>query len=95
MPADQRVSDETWLRDAGKRGEVILMKDKLIRKRVPEIAAMRRFNAKCFCLTSGNLTGQQMTERFIENRSRIEEAALGPGPFIYAVRSKDIVKLRI
>ena len=95
MPEDQRVSDETWLRDAGKRGDVVLMKDKRIRKRTPEIAAVRRFNVKCFCLSSGNLTGQQMSERFIVNRSRIEEAAIEPGPFIYAVRANDIVKLQL
>ena len=95
MPDDENVSDETWLRDAGKRGDVVLMKDRRIRRRRPELAAVKRFDVQCFCLSNGNLTGQEMVDRFSDNRDRISDAASKPGPFIYTVRTKDIVRLRL
>lgn len=94
MPGDERIADETWLRDAGKLDDIVLMKDGRIRRRRPEIEAVRRFKVRCFCLSNGNLSSQEMVDRFTINRHRIEEASSEPGPFIYAVRAADIQKLQ-
>jgi hypothetical protein len=40
MPADERVADTDWIREAAKRGWPILMKDKRIRYRHAEIDAV-------------------------------------------------------
>jgi hypothetical protein len=73
IPADETVSDERWLRDAGQRGEVVLMKDERIRYRPAEKAAVIRWRVRAFCLGRRDLTGQAMADLYLSNLDRMAE----------------------
>jgi aryl-alcohol dehydrogenase-like predicted oxidoreductase len=75
----QRLPDEVWLRDAGKRSWVVLTKDDAIRRRPAERDAMIDAAARVFCLTTAKLRGVEQTERFVHNRHRIIRQARKPG----------------
>jgi PIN like domain len=89
----QRLPDEVWLRDAGKRRWVVLTKDDAIRRRPAERDAMIDAAARVFCLTTAKLRGVQQTERFVHNRHRIIRQARKPGPYIYGVYEKGLKRL--
>jgi len=95
IPKDETIKDETWLRDAGRRAEVVLMKDRKIRYRSHELSALRVHKVRAFCLTNGNLTGSEMIEYFAANMTQILVACEEPGPFIYIVHAATIEKLSI
>jgi hypothetical protein len=84
----QGLADEEWLRDAGKRGWVVLMKDAKIRYRPAELQVVINHGLRAFCLTNANLRGVEMAERFVEHLPRIVRIAEEkPGPYIYGVYS--------
>lgn len=93
VPADERVTDEQWLADAGTRGEVVLMKDARVRYNPAEKAAIVRHNVKCFCLARRDLSAADMADRFLRNLDAIANACAEPGPFIYAVHQNRIEHL--
>jgi hypothetical protein len=90
---EQQVEDDEWLERAGREGWVVFTKDKRIRYRHVEIEAIRLHRVKAFVLASGNLTGQQQAGRLVENLERIRAATESPGPFVYAVYEKRILRL--
>lgn len=92
-PADETVADHEWLSDAGERGEAVLMKDSRIRYQPAEKAALSRHAVRCFCLTSGNLSGDAMAACVLDNLEAITRACSDPGPFIYAVQRRRIERL--
>lgn len=55
------------------------------RVRAAERQALVEHAVRAFCLTSGNLTAQAMTECFIRHQDRIWSAATGDGPALFAV----------
>jgi PIN like domain len=55
VPADENVTDVTWLADVGRLGWAVLMKDERIRYKRPERDAVARHNVRCFCLTRQDL----------------------------------------
>jgi hypothetical protein len=57
------VGDEEWIFEGCRRGWILLTKDKKIRYRTKELAALR--DGHLFCLASGNLDLQEMAQRFI------------------------------
>lgn len=63
--------DAEWLEEVGKRGWVVLSKDKLIRKRNVEKYALINANVATFILTSGNLTGEQMGEALVKAHKKM------------------------
>src|SRR4051812_44686675 len=83
--AGQGLRDETWLRDAGQRGWVVLMKDDAIRRRPAERDALNEGGVRAFCLTNAQLRGEEQARRFVENRHRILRQARQAGPYIYGV----------
>lgn len=84
----QGLADEEWLRDAGEREWVVLMKDAKIRYRPAELQVVIDHGLRAFCLTNANLRGVEMAERFVENLARIVRIAeQRPGPYIYGVYS--------
>jgi hypothetical protein len=95
IPEDQTIEDKTWLRDAGRRAEVVLMKDRKIRYRSAELAALKKYDVRAFCLTHGNLTGSEMVEHFTANMSQILTACRQAGPFLYIVHARTIELLPI
>jgi PIN like domain len=72
----QGLPDETWLRDAGVNGWIVLTKDDAIRRRPAERDALTDAAVRVFCLTNRNLRGTEQTARFVSNRHRI----IPPGP---------------
>ncbi|HEY1273537.1 MAG TPA: hypothetical protein VGF25_01430 [Thermoleophilaceae bacterium] len=89
----QRLDDETWLGDAGRRGWVVLMKDDAIRRRPAERDALMRAGIRAFCLTNAQLRAAQQTARFVDNINRILRQARRPGPYIYGVYESGLKRL--
>jgi hypothetical protein len=55
----QDAKDEVWLADVGKRGWIVLTKDKNIRYRPVELQALLLAKVRAFVLTArGDLTGE-------------------------------------
>ena len=95
VPDDAHVSDEEWLELAGSRGWAVLMKDKRIRYRRHERAAVERHRVRCFCLASRNIPAQEMADRFLRCLPAITEACREPGPFIYMVYRDRIRRIEL
>jgi hypothetical protein len=93
MPADEQVADTDWIKEAAKHGWPVLMKDKRIRHRPAEIAAVTEHKACCFVITRGGLPSPDMAQRFITNKAAILTAAAEPGPYIYSVQMDRISRL--
>lgn len=93
VPEDERVADPEWIREAAVRGWPILMKDKRIRYRRPEIDTVIQYQAQCFVITKGDLPSSEMASRFLTARQAIFDAVAMPGPYIYAVQSDRIDRL--
>ena len=81
----QQVADEDWLRLAGEKGWLVLMKDDSIRRRPAELAAVREAEVRAFCVTNANLTGRQYADLLVRHRHRIIQRSRRPGPYVYGV----------
>jgi hypothetical protein len=81
----QRLADEIWLADAGRRDWIVLLKDDAIRRRPAERDALMRAGVRAFCLTNAQLRAEEQTSRFVDNINRILQRARKPGPYIYGV----------
>jgi hypothetical protein len=95
VPADETVADEEWLELAGTSGWAVFMKDTRIRYNPAERGAVLRHSVQCFCLTSQSLSSDEMARRFLDNLDAIAKACEEPGPFIFAVHSQRIERLRL
>lgn len=62
----QDTADIDWLPEVGRKGWVILSKDKNLRHNHIELVALLRSGAASFILTSGNFTGEEMAEAFVQ-----------------------------
>ena len=89
----QTIPDVEWLRDVGAAGLVVLMKDKRIRTRPAEQAAVRAHSVRCFCVARGDLTGAQTAEAFVRSRAAILRACVEPGPFIRQVGGAGLTRV--
>lgn len=91
IPADEKIADAEWLQLAGTRGWTVFMKDERIRYNPAEREAVKAHDVRCFCLSSQQLSGEAMAERFLANLDRITRAcAERVGPFLYIVYSTRI-----
>jgi predicted nuclease of predicted toxin-antitoxin system len=66
--------DAEWLGEAGRRGWVVLTKDKAVRRNALELAAIRASGVACFSLGRGDLKADQMVAAFVAARRRMEKA---------------------
>lgn len=64
------VPDEQWIAAGCSNGWVLLTKDKRIRYRAEELAALQE--GHLFCLVSGNLDIDGMTQAFLDALPRIQ-----------------------
>jgi hypothetical protein len=71
IPADEAVTDVTWLTEAGQRGEAVFMKDERVRYNQAEKGAIREHRVRAFYLSRGDLNSIQMTALFLGNLDRI------------------------
>lgn len=61
-----------------------------------ERRSVLRHAVQCFCLTSQSLSSDEMARRFLDNLAAIAQACADDvGPFIYAVHSNRIERLRL
>jgi hypothetical protein len=93
QPDDEDVDDVTWITDAAARGWILFMKDARIRHRPAERRAIVDSRARCFCLSDGNLVASAMAQRYVANWPAIVRRSQQAGPFLYSVRSSEIVRL--
>ncbi|HWI42009.1 MAG TPA: hypothetical protein VNS81_00210 [Nocardioides sp.] len=75
----QAVGDEEWLAEGCRHGWILLTKDKRIRYRGGELAAM--YDGRLFCLANGNLPISEMAHRFLAASASISRGAAGPPGF--------------
>jgi hypothetical protein len=77
------------------RGWVILTKDKNIRRRHGEREAVLTSNARIITLSSGNMTGAEMSTLFVGRLGEMEALASGQAPPFVAVLAPDGLKVVI
>lgn len=95
VPADELVSDEDWLADAGRLGEVVLMKDEGIRYRPAEKAAIQTWRVRAFCLARRDLTAPVMADHFLSNVDGMARACAGHDVGIFVVTLGGIRKVKL
>jgi hypothetical protein len=90
---DEDVPDVEWLELCGRESLPVLTKDRRLRYRPTEIAAIRSFGVRAFVLTGGSLRATEQAARFDRSRHRIEEACAATGPFVFAVYADRIMRI--
>lgn len=93
VPEDEGITDEVWLTQAGKLGDVVFLKDTRVRYNAAEKQSIRRHQVRCFCLSRQDLDGAEMANRFLSNLPAITTACQLPGPFVYTVQQHRIDRL--
>ncbi len=91
----QDAQDQVWLTEAGKRGWVVLTKDKHIRYRTAEIHALITAKLCAFVLTArGDLSGEEIGKIFVKALPAMNKmcAAVSP-PFLAHVSRDGIVSI--
>lgn len=83
--AAQDIPDDQWIKDASGAGEILLTKDYAIRHNPLFQEAMRKVEARGFCLPNGNMTAVEMRWRFLAHLNRIIQRAQQRGPYMYGV----------
>ncbi len=91
---ESRCEDDQWLTEVGKRGWVVLTKDKSFRSRQVEVAALMRSTAATFVLTNANTTGRQNADAFIAAIPRIAAfLSAFQKPFLAQITAAGVVSL--
>ncbi len=90
VPADERVTDIQWMREAAEHGEAVLMCDDAIRKNNPaERRVLAEVALQAFIINA-QLPAGEVIRRFLANREAIERVCRGPGPFVYRLHPNRI-----
>lgn len=80
------TADETWLAHAGRKGWVVLTRDKRIRYRQLERVALKTAEVRAFVFTGGNVTVKDTAAILVKALSRISKICrANTGPFIYHI----------
>jgi predicted nuclease of predicted toxin-antitoxin system len=88
------AKDEQWLGEVGQKGWVVLTKDRHIRYRAPEVAALMTAGVAAFVLTGGNLTGDEMAALFQRALPAIQKFLITHRPpFIAKVSKRGAVSM--
>ncbi len=91
---DLSTSDVDWLRDVGRRGWVVLTKDRRIRRREAEFRAVCEAGVAMFVLTGASMTGVAMATAFQRAYPRIQKLLRDYAlPFIASVSANGDVRL--
>jgi hypothetical protein len=91
---NSNCEDHVWIPEVGRRGWVILTKDKSFKSRQLEVAAMMKANTAAFVLTNAGTTGAQNAATFIVAMRQIFELLKRtPKPFMANVTPAGEVKL--
>jgi hypothetical protein len=88
---DVATPDEVWIAEVGRKGWLVLTKDKNLRRRPIEIEAIRAAGAKVFALGSGNRRGSEMAAIFVRHLDAMRRmAADSPGSLIVSVTANEL-----
>ena len=91
LPSD--APDEDWLAHVGRKGWVALTKDKNIRYRTAELAAIRKHGARVVVIRAKNATAADVAEMVVKGRRRIARFAPKPsGPLVAALYANGAVR---
>lgn len=86
----QTVDDVTWISEMAQLGFALLTADTRIVSNSNETHAITAAGAVVFILPKGDMTSEQMAERFNSHRAAIDDWAQKPGPAAYAAFPKNI-----
>jgi hypothetical protein len=62
---EQDAKDQEWLLDVGKRGWIVLTKDRHLQSNYLQLVAILRGNVKAFALSAADVTGAAMAAAFV------------------------------
>jgi len=94
FPIDAK--DPDWLVEVGRRGWVVLLKDKRVRRIRLELDALIAAKVRAFVLTAGNLTGPEMAEVFVRQFHKMVALSIShPPPFVAGVSRTKISIYRL
>lgn len=79
------LDDDVWIPEVTEKGWVILLKDDHVRRQPRIRDALVEAGARVFCITNGNLSGEEQARWLVNNRHRIARRAQHPGPYVYGV----------
>ncbi len=92
FPVD--AEDRHWLREVGRRGWIVISKDKHFQHRELEIAAIADANVRVYKITGGNMQGSEIAELLANHLSKLVRFAKGnPPPFIANVSRSGRISL--
>ncbi|MFY9662332.1 MAG: hypothetical protein WAJ97_17045 [Terriglobales bacterium] len=78
--------DNLWLSEVSRRGWVVLTKDKRIRYRASELAAVSTTKARVFTLTAGSIQAREMADIFILAMPKVQAfVARNSPPYIVTI----------
>lgn len=90
----QDAKDEDWLPVVGRKKWVVLTKDKRIRRRPNERAALIKAGVRAFVLTARDLRGEEMAHAFVKALPKMERlAAKHDHPLIATVGRTGLVTI--
>lgn len=84
LPKD--APDEDWIRLCSKKGWVAVTKDKNIRYRTAELAAVVKYEARVFVVRAKNATGTEIADLLVNYHARLQNFAIRtPAPFVAGI----------
>ncbi len=82
----QAAPDVEWIPEVGKRGWVLITKDKNIRRNPLERAAYENAQLRGFVLTGTDMSGKETADLLVACLSGMVRKAAGrPGPLLFAI----------
>ena len=88
--------DIEWITEVSRRGWVILTRDKRIRYRPLELAAVQASGARLFVITPKELTGAEMGALVVRHLRRLVHLGKSrPGPFVARVSRAGVTLVRL
>ncbi len=77
-------TDDVWLDECGKRGWIVLTRDKHIRRRKLERVALMVSGVPAFALTAGEATAQEVADTVVPLIQKFVNMSVSePKPFLY------------
>lgn len=90
----QDVEDEEWLLEVGRKGWIVLTKDKMIRKRTIEREALLNAKVKAFFFMSGSIPFAEIAQIFVKALPSIKKFVTeNEPPFIAGIYKDASVKM--
>lgn len=84
--------DNVWLSDVSRRGWIVLTKDKRIRYRASELAAVSATKARVFTLTAGSIQAQEMADIYIRAMPKVQAfVARHSPPYIVTISRSGVL----